>query len=138
MRDDLEIVQIEVRLVEAVEQHQRVGAGLVEAARDVGGGAEDMAELDRDRDADARLDLPHQVHVLLLHVLAGHVRVGGDVVDVQLQRIGAGFLESARVAVQPPGGDPVEAGDDRNPDSVALKRARHVALLPYAPQHLRP
>ena len=22
--------------------------------------------------------------------------------------------------------------------SVALKRARHVALLPYAPQHLRP
>ena len=22
--------------------------------------------------------------------------------------------------------------------SIALKRARHVALLPYAPQHLRP
>ena len=41
---------------------------------------------------DLVLDGLDQVDVLLLHLLAGDVGVDGDVVDVQLQRVGAGLL----------------------------------------------
>jgi hypothetical protein len=75
-----------------------------------------MAELDRDRDTDARLDVSYPVHVPPLHLLARQVRMGGDVVDVQLERVGACLLDLPRVTGPAAGGDSVEAADDRDSD----------------------
>ena len=44
---------------------------------------------------------------------------------------------SERAKIEPPRKTGTCAGHQREL-SVALKRARHVALLPYSPQHLRP
>ena len=48
------------------------------------------------------------------HVPAGHVRVGGDEVDVQLQGVGPGVLHHLGVADPAAPAGAVEAGDDRN------------------------
>ena len=54
-------------------------------------------ELDRDRHGDRGLDALQDVDVALLDVAAGDARVAGQVVDVQLDRGGAGVLHRARV-----------------------------------------
>ena len=62
----LERFQVDVRLVEAVEQHQAVGAGLVEALGHVGEVGEERAELHRHRDGDRGLHRLEDVEVGLL------------------------------------------------------------------------
>ena len=79
--------------IEAVEQHQAVRAGLHQPVGQVGQRGEERAELDRQRDIDLAADILDQVDVGLFQLLAGQVEVGGEVVHVQLQGIGAGLFD---------------------------------------------
>ena len=62
----------------------------------------------------------------LLDVAAGDARVAGEVVDVQLDRGGAGVLHRAGVVGPAAGCDAVQAGDHRNVDrgGGALEQAQ--------------
>jgi hypothetical protein len=86
----LEVLQVDVRLVKPVEQHQAVGARLIQALGHVGEVGEERAQLDRHRDGDLFLHRLDDVHVGVLDFRRGRVRVGRDGVDVELQGIGSG------------------------------------------------
>ena len=53
------------------------------------------------------LTVLEDVDVALLDVAAGKLRITGEVVDVQLDRGGAGLLQRGRVVGPPSGGDPL-------------------------------
>ena len=93
---------VDVGLVEAVEQHQRVGAGIGERTRHGADRAEVRTDLDRDGDRHRRLHGRQDVEIALFDVATGHRQIGGDEVDVELDRVGAGLLQAARV-VDPAG-----------------------------------
>ena len=57
--------EIDIGLVEAIEQHQAVGAGLIEALGHVREVAEERAQLDGDRDVDGGFDGLQNVDVML-------------------------------------------------------------------------
>ena len=86
-------------------------------------------ELHRHRHGHRVLDPRQDVDVALLDIPAGDVRVAGKVVDVQLDRGGAGILHRPGVAGPPAGGDAVEAADHRNVDGGrgALEQAQVAA-----------
>src|SRR5690349_1852649 len=115
--DDLEVLEVEIRLVEAIEQHQPIGAGLIELHHHVGNGAEIGAEFYRYRNSNATLHFRHQVALHGFDLYAVEGRIYGKVIDVQLERIGPGFLDEPGIADPAAGGHAVEASDHRNPDS---------------------
>ena len=92
VRDYFERFQVEIGLIEAVEEHQRVGARGVQAAGHVAHGTEVGPQLDGDGNLDAGFDFLHQVAVDLFDGGAGGIEVVGDVIDVELERVGAGLL----------------------------------------------
>ena len=98
-RHDVQRVEVEVRLVEAIEQHEAVGAALDDCRGEVRERRVVRAELDGQRDRDRR---PRTAAISLqvgrLHLRGRPVRVGSDVVEVQLERIGARVLHQPRVA----------------------------------------
>ena len=96
--DDVEGVEVEVGLVEAVEQHESVGAGVDDPGREVGHRRVVRAELDGQRDADLGADRGDDVEVGGLDVGRGAVGIGGDVVEVELDGVGAGVFDEPRVA----------------------------------------
>ncbi len=112
--DDLERVEIEVRLVETVEQDQPVRPGIDDVARDVRHRGVVGTELDRQRDADGRPDRGDQRQVRRLDVGRRPGRVRGHVVEVELERVRAGVLHELCVADPATGAGGVEAGDDRD------------------------
>ena len=87
-------LEVDVGLVEAVEQHQRVRAA-GPASRHVGHRAEERAELDRDGDASPCRFTAAGCRRSAPRPPAADGQVGRDVVDVQLQRVGAGLLDLA-------------------------------------------
>ena len=91
--DDFQRFQVDVRLVEAVEEHQPVRAGFGQAAGDVGDGGKEGAELDRHGDLDAFANIMNQVDIVVFQLAGGDVGVGGEVVEVEFQRICAGILD---------------------------------------------
>ncbi len=95
--DDRELLGVDVGHQEAVEQDERVGAGVVQPQRDLSDRAEMWTELDRHRNGDGCLDLLEDLDVALFDVAAGGPRIVGHVVDVELDRRGAGLLERVRV-----------------------------------------
>ena len=112
VRLHFEALQVDVRLVEPVEQHQAVGAGVVEALGHVGEVAEERAELHRHRNGHLGLHRLEDVEVGLLDLGGGQVHVRGDVIDVQLERVGAGLLDRFGVLRPAADGRAVQAGDD--------------------------
>ena len=126
---DGERVGVDVGLQEPVEQHERVRARLVEPQRHLAGRAEVRAQLDRHRHADRVLDPRQDVDVPLLDVAARDARVAGEVVDVQLDRGGAGVLHRPGVVGPAAGRDAVEAADHRDVDGGggALEQAQVAA-----------
>ena len=67
---EFQFFQIDIGLVEAIEQHQAVGAGLVQPLRHVRHVAEEWAELDRDRNRHRRLHRLQDVEIGLFDVAA--------------------------------------------------------------------
>jgi hypothetical protein len=63
------------------------------------------------------LDCAEKIQVNLLHILCYEIGAGGDKVNVEFQRIGAGLLDHLGIAGPAAGGDPVQATDDRDVNS---------------------
>ena len=111
---DIEALQVEVRQVEAIEEDQRIGTGTVEMLRQIGDRAKRVPELHRDGDRDVSLHISHEVHVHLLDLASRQLGIGGNVVDVQLERVRAGLLDLPGVGDPAARRDAVEAADDRD------------------------
>ncbi len=67
--------EIDIGLIEAVEQYQRIGAGLLHRQRHMAEGAEIGAEFDRQRDGHSR---PHRAE----NVEIAALDIGGRLTDV--------------------------------------------------------
>ena len=90
-------------MVEAVEQDQPIGAGAVELAREVGEDGEEWRELDGHRNVHVRFTSRTVSTACALDLGAGRLRVGRELVEVQLQRVRAGLLHQPRI-VEPAAG----------------------------------
>jgi hypothetical protein len=112
MRPDLERIEINVGLIEAIEQDKGVGAGCIEPPRHVGHVAEEGAELYRDGNCDHRLHSAENIDVLLLHCIGAEFRIGGNGVDVAFQSVRSRFLDELGVLRPAPDGGAIEAGND--------------------------
>ena len=103
---------------ESVEQHQTVGAGPVELARHVAERGEERGELDRDRDLQLVLQILNHLPQAVLDGGGGLIRIGDDLVHVELDRIGARLLDQPG-EFQPRGRcRPVEGSNHRNLDGA--------------------
>ena len=71
IRANFQFLEINVGLVEAVEQDQSIGAGVVKTVRHVGHVAEERAQLNRDWNRDGGLYRLHNVDVSVLDVGCG-------------------------------------------------------------------
>src|SRR5208337_3561573 len=128
VRDHFHLFQIKIRLIEAVEDNDAVGARLRQTPGEVGARGEVGAKLNRDGNADVLADSAHQVAVAVLELLRCDVGIGGNVEDVQLQRVGARLLHVLGVAYPSAGRAAVQAGDDRNVDrGLALAQQVEIA-----------
>ncbi len=105
---------VDVGLEVAVEQHQPVGAGAVQADRHLAGGAEVRTQLHHHRHRDDLADLLQDGDVEVLDGTARRRRVARHDVHVELDGGGPGVDEGAREADPPARGAAVEAGDDRD------------------------
>ena len=99
--DDLQRIQIDVRLIEAVEEHQSIYTYFVQLVSHMRDIAIVRTQLDRQRDADRFAHLAHQVQHGFFDTRPGQPLVGGQVVHVELQRVGSRLLDQARV-LDPP------------------------------------
>ena len=109
-----QLLQIEVRLVETVEQHQAVDTSLIQPAGHVTERAEVRTQLDRHRNLHRLLHRAQRAQVAGLDVGGGLLQVGGQVVDVQLQRLGTGLLDLHSVVGPTLRAGGVETADDRD------------------------
>ena len=91
---DLEVVDVDVRLEEAVEEHEAVRPCCLQPLREVRQRRVEGRELEGNRDADAFLDLLHHLHRDLLDVLGRNVVVDRNLEDIELDRVGAHVLRS--------------------------------------------
>ena len=91
-------IQIDVRLEEAVEEHQPVGPASDQAVGHVGHGAEIRSDLHGQGNGNRLLYRGDQVEILCFDFPAVIVRIGGDVIDVQFQGVGPGVLHHFGVA----------------------------------------
>ena len=113
-RRHVERLEIEVRLVEAVEEDEAVSTRLDDGRREVRERGEVRRHLHCDRHAHGGAHRPDEVEVALLDVGGGSGRVDGHVVHVQLDGPGARVLEDAGVLHPAASRVAVDAGDDRH------------------------
>ena len=105
-----------------------VRADVLEPLGEVRQRAEERAEPYGHRDADAALHLGDDVQIDLLDLCAGEVRIGRQVVDVQLQRVRASLLDVRRVLRSATRGVAVQATNDGD-------RQRLLGRLDVAGEH---
>src|SRR5580693_4195571 len=111
---DLQLIEVNVGLIEAVEQHQSVRARFVELLRHIGHIAEERAELDGYRNANRNLYFPENVNVGFLNLGTGDVRTCRNVVDIALNGIGPGLLNQLGKLRPTAECGAVQAGNNRN------------------------
>src|ERR1019366_3190334 len=105
-------LEVDVRLVEAVEQDEPVRARLIQAFGHVGEVGEERAKLYRDGDGDDGLNRLENIEIGLLDLDGAELHVRGDMIDVQLQGIGPGLLNGLGILRPAAHGGPVQARDD--------------------------
>ena len=115
-RQDHEPLGVDVGLQEAIEQHDRIGTGVVEPQRHLAERAEVGAELNRDGHGNRGFDSLEDIEVTLLDVASRGLHTAREVVDVQLDRGGAGVLHGTGIVGPTLRGDAVEARDHGNLD----------------------
>ena len=84
--------QVNIRLIETVEEDQRIGAGCAEAGRHIGKGAKVRTNLHRHRNRNTRLDIAYNIQIGLFHRRTIQCRIDGDIINIEFQPIGAGLL----------------------------------------------
>ena len=109
---DLQLLDVDVGLVEPVEEHEAVGARLVELRGEVGERGVVRGELHRHRDADGLADRLHHLDGPQLHLRARLLRVGAEGEDVELEGVGPRVLDELGVLQPAARGVAVERADD--------------------------
>jgi len=115
-RNDLEALDVDVRLVEAVEEDEAVGARALEPRREVRERGVEGRKLDGERKGDGLAHRRDDVHDAAFHVFAGFAGIGREIVDVELEGVRAGLRDQARVLDPRLGRRPVERCDDGDRD----------------------
>jgi len=118
MRRGLEIFNVEIGLVKAVEQHEGVGTSIVETPGHVDHRAEEWRQFDSNRNLQAGSYLVHEFAIAVLDGIAAFVRVGFDRVEVELDSVGAGLLHFAGIANPAAWRGAVQTGDHGNGDGL--------------------
>ena len=111
-RQLVRLLHVDVGLVETVEEDRDHQPRLVQPVGHAGGG-EERGELHRDGDPHAALDRGEALERPVLHGDASLLRVRRHEVDVQLERVGTGLLEEARIPGPASRGVSVERRDGR-------------------------
>jgi hypothetical protein len=119
VRVDLERLDVDVGLVEAVEDDEPTRPRVLELLCERREGRVERRELHRDGDRHARAHRREDVERALLDERAWLSRVGGHVIDVELERVRAGLLDLLRVLEPARGRDAVERRDDGHRDGLA-------------------
>ena len=115
----VELIDVDVHAVEAREEHEPVGAGLLELfgemreARVRSGASLTATGMRRLRFTSRTMSI-----ACSLHVGGARAHVAGRVIDVQLEAVRAGLLEQPRVRDPAARSDSVERGDDRDVDCL--------------------
>ena len=105
---DLQLHDVDVGLVEAVEQHESICARRLELGGEVRQRGEEGRQLHGDRDRDRSLDRAHDLQRAPLDRDRILERIARDVVRVELERVGPCLLDHARVVEPARGRDAVE------------------------------
>src|SRR5579863_6187554 len=115
---DFQFVQVDVRLVEAVEQDQAVCAGLVQSLRHVGEITEKGTELHGHRDTNGNFYFPENVDIGLLYLGAGDAHPCGNEVNIAFDGVGSGLFNLLGILRPTAEGRTVEASDNGNVHGV--------------------
>ena len=113
-RRRLEVLGIDVGLVEPVEQDEAGGAEAIELPGEVRHRRVERRELHGQGDRDRLPQHGDDVDDAPLDGEAVFEQIGGDVVEVQLERVGAGPLDEPRVLQPPCGRRAVQRRDHRH------------------------
>src|SRR5690242_9056467 len=131
MRRGLEILNIKISLVETIEQHEGVGACVVEAPGHVGHRTEEWRQLNSDRDFQAGFYMMYELAITALNDIAAFRRVSFESVEVKFDCVGTGLLHFAGMANPSAGRGAVQAGDYGNSDGLLrLTNQLQVAFRP--------
>ena len=114
MGRNLQRLQIDVRFQIPIEQYQPIRAGGHEPLGKVWQAAEILSQFDRQGDGDGFTYRSNQVDVLLHDAGRGDIRIGGDKIDIQFQRIGSRLFDRFGIACPATGRSTVEAANDRD------------------------
>ena len=109
-----ELLDVDVRLIEAVEKNHAGCAERVELFGEMAGRREERRQFHRDRDGDGVPDLCQDVDRALFHRDSGFVGIGGDVIDVELERVRAGLFDQVGVVNPAAHAHAVERADHRD------------------------
>ena len=112
--DHAQRLQVDVRLIEAVEQGDALRTGELELFDEMRQRGKKRRQLHDDGKAHHAAQLVQQAEIARLHGRARLQHLGCDVIDVELQRIGAGLLQCAPEFHPARQGDAVEARHHRD------------------------
>ena len=116
-RDGLELVRVDVRLIEAIEQHEPLRADRVEPRGEVRQRRIEGRELDGERNRDRFLQHRDDVEQARLDRRRIFGGIGREMIEVQLDRIGLRPLEKPRVLQPALRRRAVDRRDDRHRDA---------------------
>src|SRR5262249_21963419 len=94
-------LQIDVRLIESVEQHQPIDIQVIQTDCHVCETAEVRTELDGERNLCGSPNTANRLDVNIFRCTPGDLGACRYSVDIQFQRIGAGLCDPPRVADPP-------------------------------------
>ena len=109
-----QLLDVEIRLVEPVEQHKAVRAGPIDLRRHVSQRGVARRQLHGDRNPDRVLHGLDNIDRLALDLGARDIEPGGDAIDVQFDRVGTSLLHQPRVLQPATCGRSVQRRNDRH------------------------
>ena len=91
--DHLELIDVNVDVMEASEEHEAVRPRRVQLACKVGESGQERRQLDGNGDAELAFHLAHDVNRVAFDLGGAGRGVTGRMVNVQLQRVGSGLFQ---------------------------------------------
>src|SRR5579863_8974289 len=110
----LELLDIEIRLIKAVEKHEAVNSRLIETRAHIRGCTEKRRKFHGEWNANAALQVAHQFNISLLNLAAAHTGVGKNRISIEFNGIGASLFHQLGVLQPTAVRDAVQAGDNRD------------------------
>lgn len=114
LRSYFQCFDVDVRLIEPVEEYQPVRTGSIEPLCHVSECAEERTQLHRDRDRHCVLYGVQDLEVSIFDIDTGEQRIGREVVNVELDCVGASILDLLREVDPSANRNPVQASNDGN------------------------